>query len=504
MKYDGLIDSVGCYTRRLRAGVLGDSIDDTTQRARDLPPIVPPKRLLRVVFTPDTEAMGRKFPLEGQTFSIGRGANVDGCIRDGRISREHIRLMPASEPGAYLVKELGSSNGTFLDGARIDPSRPAFLLGGQVLSLGGETLMVVDQEPPPDLLPSSPDASSLAAHEIVGISLFSEALRRSIATVAPAKGAVLVLGETGSGKEVTAHAIHRLSTRAVSPMYDVNCANLQPNLAEADLFGARKGAFSDAQDREGFFDRADGGTLFLDEIGELPEAVQAKLLRTLEDGTVHPLGAASPHRVDVRVIGATNAEIDLQTARFRRDLLARLSVWVLRLLPLVQRRADVLALFDHFVRQRRPSAEPLQLTGEFAEALLLHAWPENARELRNMAERLCTLVPAHTPFDLVHLPERLQQAIRARGVRAAAPSGSGPVAFDPARSTLPPPDLEATVPGKSDLKRPERAVLEAALSEAGGNVSDAARKNGWHVTQLRRWVEYAGIDIEAFRARKKK
>jgi DNA-binding NtrC family response regulator len=482
-------------------------IDETTERRRDLPPIIPPKRVLRIAWSPDTAARGRVFELDGRTWSLGRGATGEGCVRDGRMSREHARFMPGSEVGSYLVRDLGSSNGTFLDGRRIEPDRPAFLLAGQVLSLGGDTLLVIDQEPDPDMLPVGPDASSIAAREIVGISFSSDRLRSSIATVAPANGAVLVLGETGSGKEVTAHAIHRLGSSTGAPFRDVNCANLQPNLAEAELFGVKRGSYTGAEvDRDGFFDQADGGSLFLDEIGELPEPVQAKLLRALEDGTIHPIGGGQSHKVKVRVIGATNAQIDLEGGSFRRDLLARLSVWVLRLPSLAERRADILPLFEHFARMRRPGMEVLECTGEFVEALLLHPWRENVRELRNLVDRLCQLVDRKTPFDLIHLPENLQRPIRLRGsggAPAAQRSDSNPT-FDPARSTPSAVDLEATISPPGTVKRPDRAVIEAALAEADGNVHEASRRNGWHPTQLNRWTDYYQIDRNSFRGKKGK
>jgi two-component system NtrC family response regulator len=479
------------------------NLDDTTTRARDLPPIVPPKRVLRLVWSPDPEARGRSFALDGQTWSLGRGASGDGCIRDGRMSREHVRLMPGSELGSYLVKDLGSSNGTFLDGRKVFPDQPAFILAGQVLSLGGDTLLVVDQEPDPDSLPAAPDADPAPVKEIVGVSFFSDRLRRSIVTVARARGPVLVLGETGTGKEVTAGALHRLGPSPSAPLCAKNCASIDPpDLAEDILFGHKKGAFTQAaSDHPGLFDQADGGTLFLDEIGRLPESAQAKLLRTLEDGTVQPLGSAQSHTVSVRVVGATNEHIDAEGGSFRRDLYARLSTWVVRLSSLAERRADVLPLFEHFVRLRRPGLAQVELTGEFAEALLLYAWPENVRQVRNLADRVCELVDRSTPFDVVHLPEIMQRPIRARAHGTPAPrSGStgsgGPSSFSG--------DLEATIPGQSMVKRPDRGVIEAALAEAGGNVAEASRSKGWHATQLRRWVDALGIDLDAFRRTKKK
>jgi two-component system NtrC family response regulator len=328
-------------------------------------------------------------------------------------------------------------------------------------------------DPPRDLdeLPRVAEAPPTdATRALIGESLAVRALRASVATLARATGAVLLLGPTGVGKEVAAEAVHRASGLE-GPLIPLNCAALP----EAELFGVVKGAFTGADARrDGAFVRADGGTLFLDEVGELPRPVQAKLLRVLEDGVVHPLGGGAPRRVTVRVLAATHAALDAEG--FRPDLRARLSDWVLHIPPLAERRADILPLFRHFLASE--GREDLDLPAELVEALLVHDWPLNVRELRGLARRVCGLCPPGTPLG----PHLLPSALRRAGRRIGGGPRSGP---DEGPTT--------------EAPEPSRDALERALTEAEGNVSRAAKRHGWHRTQLYRWLRRHGLDPAAFR-----
>jgi anaerobic nitric oxide reductase transcription regulator len=227
---------------------------------------------------------------------------------------------------------------------------------------------------------------------LLGASSAIENLRREIALVGPSEFPVLVSGETGSGKEVVVRAIHTASTRRDAPMAYVNCAALPESLAESELFGHKKGAFTGATaDRAGKFELADGGTLFLDEIGELPLALQAKLLRALQQGEIQRVGADAILRVNVRIIAATNRDLpaEVEAGRFRADLYHRLHVYPLRVAPLRERRDDIAELAGHFLETARASlgGPIIDLHPAALAALIAYDWPGNVRELEHLILR---------------------------------------------------------------------------------------------------------------------
>jgi DNA-binding NtrC family response regulator len=239
-------------------------------------------------------------------------------------------------------------------------------------------------------------------------------LLEQVAKAAPTHAPVLVLGESGTGKELVARSIHLQSRRCDAPLQVINCAAIAEGLVESTLFGHVKGAFTGADDtRPGVFELADGGTLFLDEIGELPLTAQAKLLRALEQGEVQRIGDPSPRRVDVRLIAATNRDLETEAAaaRFRPDLLHRLDVLALRIPPLRERTGDIDLLIDHILREQavrhdRPCPE---LSPEARTLLLRHPWPGNVRQLRNALERSAILCTGG-----IIRPEDLPEAVRGR------------------------------------------------------------------------------------------
>lgn len=235
-------------------------------------------------------------------------------------------------------------------------------------------------------------ASALAGTELIGSSAQHRGLMEEIGVVAPSDLTVLITGETGVGKELVASAIHARSARANKPFIRVNCAALPENLAESELFGHVRGAFSGATaDRRGKFDIAAGGTLFLDEVGELSLAMQAKLLRVLQSGELQRLGSDREHKVDVRLIAATNRDLaeEVRQGRFRADFYHRLSVYPLRVAPLRERRADVLLLCGYFleVNRARLGLASLRLATDAQTALLAYDWPGNVRELEHLIAR---------------------------------------------------------------------------------------------------------------------
>jgi two-component system response regulator HydG len=301
--------------------------------------------------------------------------------------------------------------------------------------------------------------SALAAAEGAGIVGNSPAIRAVLDVLllaAPTDATVLIEGETGTGKELVAQALHRLSRRSNATLVAVNCAALPENLLESELFGHVRGAFTGAAEaRQGRFRQAHQGTLFLDEIGDMPLAVQAKLLRVLQESEVQPLGADKSQPVDVRVIAATNRDMAAQVAegKFRADLYYRLNVVPLRLPPLRERREDIAPLAAHFARLRKRKFTPAAL-----ETLQRHGWPGNVRELENLVERLAVLRPSGD-LEVEELPK----------AAAAAPAASLPSAGV---------DLYAV------LGELEDRLIREALDRAQGNKQQAARYLGLNRTTL--------------------
>ena len=264
---------------------------------------------------------------------------------------------------------------------------------------------------------------------------------------------VLITGETGSGKEVVARAIHQHGRRAARPFIAVNCAAIPADLLESQLFGHTRGAFTGAvADRIGSFREADGGTLFLDEIGDMDPALQAKLLRVIQDRVVNPVGG-KPVPIDVRILAATHQDLDamVRAGRFREDLYWRLGVVPLHLPPLRDRLSDIIPLAEHVLAGATP---PRHLSAPAAARLLAHPWPGNVRELRNAMDRAAALARRTT--------------IEAEDL-----------AFLTATPTPPTTDwLEGDLP--TALARLERAMIQRAMTEAAGNRAEAARRLGIH------------------------
>ncbi|WP_369926623.1 sigma-54-dependent transcriptional regulator [Xanthomonas sp. NCPPB 2632] len=307
--------------------------------------------------------------------------------------------------------------------------------------------------------------------ELAGGSQGMRQVQKRIGLAAASDVPVLITGETGTGKELVARALHRASPRAARPFVAVNCAAIPADLLESELFGHRRGAFSGAStEREGYFREADGGTLLLDEIGDMPLPMQAKLLRVLQEGAVTPLGSSQPVRVDVRVLAATHRRIgDLIAAgTFRSDLFYRLNVLPIELGALRERPEDIPALADRFLQEDgRPGK---QLTEAALALLQAYAWPGNVRELRNVMER-CRVLVAGQRIDATDLAPMLNTAV---------PAATITVDTDSASESLP-----------DAVARLERTMIVDALREARGNRAEAARRLGIRRQLLyRKLVDY--------------
>jgi len=306
-------------------------------------------------------------------------------------------------------------------------------------------------------------------------------LAAQLGSVAPSGLSVLLFGESGTGKEVFAQELHERSGRG-GPFLAVNCAALPATLIEAELFGHRRGAFSGAdRDRPGLIRAADGGTLFLDEIGDMPLDAQVKLLRVLQSREVLPVGAATPERVDVRFVCATHRDLRKlqQGERFRGDLFARLNEYSVTLPPLRERKEDLFALCRTLAaRHGRPEVRETFL---FMVGLLHHDFPFNVRELEALIKRWIA-TSSGSELDVQHLTDEIKEQMKTYGRSPAAPAPELP-----ARPPVDPP-LEPRLRARP-IDPEQRARIEEALRQHGGNVAAAARALGMHRTQLRRLLE---------------
>ena len=335
-----------------------------------------------------------------------------------------------------------------------------------------------------------------AFHNIVGVSTAMHEVFRLIELAADSDATVLVVGETGTGKELVARAIHHHSARRDQPLITVNCTALSESLLESELFGHVKGAFTGAlRDRAGRFESAAGGTVFLDEVGELPPLVQVKLLRVLQERTIERVGEGVPRHVDVRVIAATHRDLRARTAEaaFREDLFYRLNVFPIRVPPLRERREDIAPLVEHFVRDQaqRTGKEIHGVVDDAMRMILDHAWPGNVRELENAVAHAFITCPGGRigPFDL---PLELRQA----GLASRATPGSA--------GSLP--SLSAAMPGQDAQATPDtarrrshsitREALQATLAECNWNKAEAARRLGLDRTTVWRKMKAWGIALQ--------
>jgi two-component system response regulator HydG len=333
-----------------------------------------------------------------------------------------------------------------------------------------------------------------SADELLGISTSIAAVRDLIARVAPTDSAVLVVGESGTGKELAARALHRLSRRARGRYVAINCASIPETLMESELFGHERGAFTGASEaKAGLIEVADGGTLFLDEIGEMPVALQAKLLRALQEHEITRVGGRGAMKVDIRVVAATNRELPdmIRQGRFREDLYYRLNVITVRMPPLRERREDIpilaeAALRDVARRDRRPELR----FGEGAIALLARMdFPGNVRQLRNTVERLAVLAD--------------QDVITGAAVSAVTAGGGALAPPVPATASLSQ-AAEAMLAVEPDFRAArdqfEREYLRALLRKHGGSVTNAAKSAGMSRRNLYEKVEKLGISRDEFDA----
>jgi transcriptional regulator with GAF, ATPase, and Fis domain len=396
-------------------------------------------------------AAGTTVELAGPTATIGSGPGAGLVLADPTVSRLHATLK-LDENGIRVIDE-GSRNGTWVDGVRI---ADAWARADSSITVGSSVLRL--------RLLSDYVELPLSARTKFGGMLGTSVAMRQVFTIleriAPTHETVLVIGETGTGKELVAEAVHEESSRASGPFVVFDCSAVAPSLIESELFGHVRGAFTGAvADRAGAFEQADGGTLFLDELGELPLELQPKLLRALERLEVRRVGANQSRRVDVRIVAATNRNLEERVAEgtFREDLYYRLAVVVVRLPPLRERPEDIPILATHFAKQMARRAGPgseKELPERALSAFAAQSWPGNVRALRNAVARVLSLGVT---------PDMTGAAAPRASVAGSAP-------------------IDLSVPLKIARDKLcddfERDYVAAALEDTGGNVSRAAEVLG--------------------------
>ncbi len=391
---------------------------------------------------------------------IGRADDADVVVEDAKASRHHARIERRGE--RVMLVDLGSRNGTKLGGAVVR-SEERVLAPGDVIGIGSATLTIASAPGARRLQTDRPDADATATQRadfVVADPAMLEVFRVA-ERFARSDTAVLVVGETGVGKEVLAARIHEMSPRRHGPFVSLVCAALADTILESELFGHEKGAFTGADRRKiGFLEAAGGGTLLLDELGDIPLATQVKLLRFLETRRLTRLGSTDEIPVDVRIVAATHRDLTraIREGRFREDLYYRLSACMLKVPPLRERPAEVASLAALFAQRAAaklgraaPTFEPAVLS-----MLLGYTWPGNIRELRNAIEHAVVMSDGHT-VRADALPEAVRSAV---GASPKAQSGAG-------TGVLP-----------AELASVERERIERALEEEGHNQTRAAARLG--------------------------
>jgi two-component system, NtrC family, response regulator AtoC len=445
----------------------------------------------------------------GDVVVLGRGEECDVQILHKSVSRKHVEVSFAD---GLRVRDLGSANGTKLGGRRLDRGTTVALPHGAMIEIGAAIAMVqptseepsdvLRHAPPPTDLRGTPSGVGRVADEAADASpsTFSSLGRervsmaevwRLVRLVAPSGLPVLLLGETGVGKEVLSTAIHEASPRVNGPLVQINCAAFTETLLESELFGHERGAFTGAlTSNEGLLERAHGGTLFLDEIGELPVTLQGKLLRVLEGQEVRRVGATRSRPIDVRFIAATNRDlaVEIQRGQFRSDLYFRLNGLSIHIPPLRERRNEIVPLAKRFLDQAcsKLGADPSPLSDEVCASLVAYAWPGNVRELRNIIHRAVVLA-AGAPVGIRHLVFEGRQGRDPDEVDTP----TSPVTISGA--SPPTPTLDAGAPLLPQLERLERERIERVLLDSGGNQSLAARTLGMTRRQLIGRIDAYGL-----------
>jgi len=411
--------------------------------------------------------------------TVGAMKDNDLTLNEDTVSRFHGKVVQAED--GYLLVDMGSTNGTFINRVRI---REAYLKSGCTVQFGKFEVKFYFADEKVTIVPSDKESCGL----LIGRNVKMREIYGIVEKIAPVGTTVVIEGETGTGKEVVAQTIHQLSERSSGPMMVFDCGAVPENLIESELFGHEKGSFTGAiMTRQGLFEMAHGGTLFLDELGELSLDLQPKLLRALEQREIRRVGSGKAIKVDVRVIAATNRDLEeeVRAGRFRQDLFYRLSVVRVVLPPLRERTEDIPLLVNHFLKSssfnRRPDGtiKVLALEEDALDLLGSYAWPGNVRELMNVVERAISFADGEI-VRARDLPEQL----RLSGARPGVDAVAGEVCFKEAKERW--------------VSSFERDYIASLLKKNDGNISHAAREADIDRKYFRKLMRKYEIDAGDF------
>ncbi|HEY2743471.1 MAG TPA: sigma 54-interacting transcriptional regulator [Polyangia bacterium] len=403
---------------------------------------------------------GKEFVISGDVIRIGKVDENDLALPEETVSRVHCEIL--RDQKGHLLRDLHSTNGTFLDGAEI---KEAYIRPGSIITVGTVQLKFQPFEERIEILPSDKEALG----EMVGSSLRMREIFGLVERIGPTEATVLVEGETGTGKDLVARTIHDLSRRRDKPFVIVDCGAVSGTLIESELFGHEKGAFTGATTtRQGAFEAAHGGTIFLDELGELSLDLQPKLLRVLEQREIRRVGGNRTIKVDIRVVAATKQDLqkEVQKGKFREDLYFRLSVVPIHTPALRERKEDIPLIVRNFlVTMAKGGAPPREIDEATMASLMTHDWPGNVRELRNVLERGVYLSPGGAAGS---------SSVKLVSIGSGPSSGeagplSGPaLGFD---------ELKSYRENKEQWENEfEKRYLTWLMQRAQGNISRAARE----------------------------
>jgi two-component system nitrogen regulation response regulator GlnG len=434
------------------------SLDDgaTTEQVEEVPSSSVESLCLAVIAGPDS---GRTLNLEPGRYLVGKHRECALFLSDATVSRQHLEL--EVDAWGVVVRDLGSKNGSFYHGARFNH---VIVGAGAVVTIGGTQLRFVRRA---TRLRTQPSVSERFGR-LIGRSLVMRELFAILERVAQSTAPILIEGETGTGKELCAEAIHHFSGRSSGPFAVCDLAGVPRSLIESELFGHIKGAFTGAtHDRVGAFETAHRGTVFLDEIGELELDFQPRLLRALENSSVRRIGSDTYKKVDVRILAATNRDLahEVDAGGFRADLFHRLAVVRVRIPALRERKEDIPFLVEQFLTDSDVRVAPATLA-----LLQEYDWPGNVRELKNVLLNGVALTPPGGVLE----PERIGLSI----TQAATDVGSD--SYHDAKAHL--------------IETWERAYVRRVLDTAGGNVSHAARNCGLGRAYLHRLIRRYRLD----------
>ncbi|MFH1831159.1 MAG: sigma 54-interacting transcriptional regulator [Pseudomonadota bacterium] len=446
-------------------------------KLQEAPDVISLRKCLLVVS--EGAGRGNKITLDKNLIKVGKRGTNDLILTDKAVSRNHFEIEYQAD--SFLLRDLGSTNGTYLNGSRV---KEAYLAPGDIIKVGNSTLEFMAFDEKVQIEPSEREEFG----DMVGKSRKMRQIFSILEKISPTQATVIIEGATGTGKDLVAHAIHEHSHRKQKPFVVFDCSAVAPNLIESELFGHEKGSFTGAvKSRAGVFEAAMGGTVFLDEIGELTSDLQPKLLRTLEQREIRRVGSNTSAKIDVRVICATNKNLrkEVEEGRFRQDLYYRLSVVKVSLPPLHERPEDIPLIVERFLSRGRYNVLPdgsfkvRRVEDDALKFLGRYDWPGNVRELSNVIERAVSFVEGDT-ISKSHLDFIFAEMSHGGEERTERMAVDADMPFKDAKQRV--------------VENFEKEYLVELIHQHSGNLSKAAREAKIDRKHLRNLLKKYNID----------